>query len=289
MTRSFAVRRAFIALLLASGCSNDPADENSNNQQADLGPDIGEDVGAPPDLPDPLPPKFPGPCSISSVDTDGNVAVTNIRYDERGNPIEVGSDRDGDGLEERVTRYTYDVDSRLILDERDNPVGPPIERSVGYTYDEMGRLLRIVRTNFLTDPPDIDREDYTWDNLTATVRVDFDGDGTINGTRTETYDTDGHLVRSVWDLGSDQVLEQVDTWTFQDGLLVEFTALAMGMLSMRLTYEYDENGNLVREQSDADGDGTFDSIATYENDERGNPLRGVSGNVTWTYDYSCWE
>ena len=162
---------------------------------------------------------------------------------------------DDDGTENITTKYEYDRDDRvtkIAYDEKDE------ERSLQYTYDNLGRVSQVMMQNGGT-VYEIDE-----DEKTDTDTTDYTGD--VN----------------------------IVSYQFADGgqgansASTRVTRIVHSALNAQLDYAYDELGNIVSESCDLDGNAN-----QYRYDKLGQLIRanvrndttcGVNG-TTWVYTY----
>lgn len=141
-----------------------------------------------------------------------------------------------------VTTWTYDALGYLLSQETGDDSGFVTERT-SWHYDERGRRVR----------QDTDQ----WEEGVA-ADVDF---------RTEwLYDARGHLVEERFDQGADGTIDRRAVWTYDaDGRRVTEVLHAGGAaVTSGRTWTYDDEGNVVRETDDFDGDGRDDGVIERE-------------------------
>ena len=177
-------------------------------------------------------------------------------YDENGNLSSMVSIA-SDGSVHHRYEYTYDKNGNLICETYENILGE--SKTVDYTYDTDGRLLRIAHTGDFSAAI----EEYTYDaggNMVRHIYVD-DIDGET--VKSCTYDANGNLIQEV------EVYPDGGTW-LRD-------------------YRYDTNGNMLRMViTYPDGD---ISTTEYTYDVEGRLLlsktthpNGGIGTYEYTYD-----
>ena len=126
---------------------------------------------------------------------DGDTYIINYTYDVKGNLIkEVETAPDGDKY---IYDYAYDRKGKLIKKTHTTyyDAEETLQHSSEYIYDEIGTLIREVKTyaggnKYITD--------YTYDtkgNLIKGVYTDSDGDKDICD---YTYDVNGNLIKVVY-------------------------------------------------------------------------------------------
>jgi YD repeat-containing protein len=201
----------------------------------------------------------------SSVDQTGY--QLSYQYDSLGRLASIS-----DGTGAKIVSYTYDTDDRLTRKDMGNGT------YTTYEYDADGRILDLI--NYAPNGTINSRFDYTYDSRGRVTSMN-----TLQGTWSYTYD----------DLG------QLTGWTAPDGTYATYTYDAMGNRLLvdenglktsyatnnmnqyttvgGVTYTYDANGNLIREQSGSD-------ISTYSYDleNRLIAVTRVSDTRTFTYD-----
>lgn len=169
-------------------------------------------------------------------DADGEVdAQRNYNYDGAGHVRSIVYDANLDGTVDTRIQHFYDEEFRLIREEvYHGPSGTPDEVRT-YTYDYKGQLVEKVEELSSADHSQVFETSYEYDDAghLIEVAVDHGGDGFIDETTNYVY-TDGELTREIVDKGFDGSADAVKT------------------------YSYDEAGNLVSTEIDADADGQID-------------------------------
>ncbi|MBR1976848.1 hypothetical protein IKA15_01050 [bacterium] len=173
-----------------------------------------------------------------TIDEQGNRIIT--EYDENGNVAKESKDINNDGTIETVKTYEY------------NDQGQMTKKSVDYLGDEDGKA----------DGKPEYTEEYEYDdagNLTKTTNKDENGETT--SVQTSTYDANGNQVTRLFDRDADGVKNGADEY-------YEYSYNDQGQMTeikydgsdgkWNTTYEYDENGNKVKELIDYDLDGVPD-------------------------------
>ncbi|MBE6682709.1 MAG: hypothetical protein E7595_01005 [Ruminococcaceae bacterium] len=215
-------------------------------------------------------------------------------YDENGTLIKkVCNNLILDSVLNVVTEYTYN-NGRLIKETQvstpENPDVPQSTETIDYFYDEAGRLVKSVHTNFQGG---IETRHYTYNengDLIKEIRTHTDNDATYNAEYT--YDKNGDLIEEVYTDFSGTTV--INNYSYaRKGLLVKVVCSESedGSHTMKKLYEiekiYDANDMLFVEITKyPDGD-TSDSKYTY--DENGNLIKLVytdDNRDTRTYEYS---
>jgi len=218
-----------------------------------------------------------GCLEIIEADPDGDARwpdLTRIQYD--GDGRELSRDfRGGDAPNtELVCRTTWD--GALLTEERCG--GASIYR-YAYTYDSAGHPVSQVY-----DAGDDGSVDRRWvyvtdgDGNVIEATSDDDDDGTANAMQAFAWDADGRLIEETWDYTLDGAIDYRRTLVWADG------NFGMGTAS--------EDGLLMEQLEDSDGDGTDDRHTVWTYDELDRPTeqqRFDNGSSTpaettrWTY------
>ncbi len=227
---------------------------------------------------------------------DGNSSETSKTtearlYDINGSVIRVEKNSDGT-LED--WQYQYGPEGELLRVDGDFTSNiDEIENNVTtYQYDENGWLLAIEMngTRFPPTAEALGIPGIEYFQLAETYRVTYE------------YDADGHLARDIREGGSASLGRQLEVRQY--GLNGKVTRLERttdyysdptDQRTSFVDYEYDDQGNTIREVEDFDGDGAPDAtrIWHYEYDSVGNVLRleqdldgdGEADDVfLWEYD-----
>ena len=197
------------------------------------------------------------PRPIQKKDKDGKLitengqpvyeldASSNIKYEPA----------DDDGTDNITTKYEYDRDDRvtkITYDEKDE------ERSLQYTYDNLGRMSQVMVQNG-----------------GAVYEIDED-----EKTETDTSNYTGEVNTVSYQYASGGRGE--------NSASTRVTSVAHSGLNVQLDYAYDELGNIVSESCDLDG-----NTNQYRYDKLGQLIRasvrndttcGANG-TTWVYTY----
>lgn len=210
-------------------------------------------------------------CTLETMEQyeNGYVTKTAHSYDEYGRILESWQVND-DGSKGRTTAYAYDEFGNLIsegsihrtYDESGNMLSQCYGDEGDYlyeyhfTYDEAGFPIEEIRTTRYSSERTVTYTITYNDNHTESMVEEFE-EGVKTGYTKETYTTDGKL-------------------------LSYFNYDADGNFASGCTYEYDDRGNLVREQnySRSETQADYDVIYTY--DENGLLL---TKNVDYYYGH----
>ncbi len=221
---------------------------------------------------------------------DKSEKVEEFRYDENGNLIycphkdhqyiAVTSTYDAQGrlltqswyeFAQREEAYTYDDAGNLILEEHKK--NGQLTRHISMTYSDKGWLLEEVWDYVSENHPDI--------------FIYYE------------YDENGNLLSEI--TYYDEILRSTITCTYDDnGNMATYQSIRDGEIAQDKTFFYDEQGNLIRTESYERGiDLTTEPeplrliVVTYQYDENGNLLEkdtrdeeGRGSTIRWTYDDS---
>ena len=199
-------------------------------------------------------------------------------YDENGNlssKVYIAPD----GSVYHRYEYAYDKNGNLICETYENFLGE--SKTIDYTYDTDGRLLRIAHTG----DSSAETEEYTYDasgNMVRHVYADDNGRETV---KSYTYDAGGNLIREV------EVYPDGFTWSRDytydtDGSMIRMVLTYPDGDIATVHYTYNANGNLIFEETIH----TNGNRSTYEYayDDHGNKTRKAytSGRgYTEIYEY----
>lgn len=199
---------------------------------------------------------------------DGTVVV--YEYDVAGRLQRL---RDGTGA--LIVEYTYDAAGRLQRERFGNGC------SVAYEHDADG-LVRAVN-HYSPAGALIARYAYTYDILGRPIAVQ-----TPLGNYTYAYDAIGQLVGIQYPDGSTATAQYDAEWNRiainEGGVITTYTVnnLNQYLQAGNTTFQYDSDGNLIRQVSDA-------GVRLYEWNAAGQLTRIVLENgEVWTFAYDAW-
>lgn len=151
---------------------------------------------------------------------------------------------DEDGSERTVISYAYDESGNLIHESEDM-------QSHRYSYDKDGNVIESTSTYY------------------------YNGEETVQRTYEYEFNEKGELIRET--TNSDDGDNSVVSYKYDEkGRMIEKAVEGLGMGSF--FYEYDESGNLVRED-------TYDGTYYYKYDQNGHMTEKTSGQSKTTYQY----
>lgn len=187
-------------------------------------------------------------------------------------------DIDGDGASDIHTTYTYDPNGYVIM----------AEESMGSCAFVDAQLVVAHQRLACTGPDGTVTRRTQWgrDGLgrVRTVSMDYDADGVWDERTTYGYLADGRLQTTKVDLGVDDTVDAITTWTW-DGFHVASTSMdkdADGQPERVIEYTWDDDGYLVEQSEDNDGDGLADAVTAWEYGAAGLPaLREWDGYGAW--------
>lgn len=253
------------------------------------------------------------PTSMRLTTSNGNVDTWFYEYDENGNLTKSVFQYAADW--EDVTWYDYDQNQRpirmrcsdgfiteLAYDEKGNMIRKTvsmwdwIEDTVEYLYDANGNCVQVesVDGRGLLSLRHIYEYDPAGNRVKATVQYDFaDGIPQSWSVTTTEYDENGRFVRSRTEQSDGYI--STDEQEYDDRgnpIKRTFCSIANDVRSgtVIFSFAYDENGNMIREQREKDGE--VDYIEEWEYDASGNCVRytmnqtriGAVTEETYTYD-----
>lgn len=145
---------------------------------------------------------------------------------------------------------------------------------------------------------------YTWtweDGLATGMVYDKDSDGSPERAWSYTWSAAGELEAEAWDTDLDGVFDEGGvSYTWEEGLLVEerWDYQGEGEADLVVSYGHDDLGHVVLEEVDDGADGSLEERTTRSFDAGGNPRweeidAGADGSAeqttTWSYDEDCWN
>ncbi len=198
-----------------------------------------------------------------------------------------GGGTTADGVIDRRSLYTYDVDGELVSSKQDNDGDGAYELLVAYIRDENGEIKAklaefydgsgggvVVARRLFTYGADGVRGSSKYDGdgdgtyEAVSVVGDYDDDGAVDDSRTETVDAAGRPVRTEYDFDSDGTVNRIET-NVRDGdittRLIEID-YGKGGDAGGGVFDYRVQGTIadnvvIRFLFDADNDGTWDEPA----------------------------
>lgn len=219
------------------------------------------------------------PNDTTQVNSSGT-RVEHFFYDERGNLVDIVIDADGDLDFDEAIKREYDTEDRLIRQAEDTDADGMPDEIRTIEYDADGNRIREA----LDDDAD-GREDsfvetfYDSEGRAIRAEVDRDADGTPDQIIRYTYDTNGLTLRIEFEEAGMPTQTSVFEYDANGNeTRYEFDGDGDGTVDRLRTREYDENGYLTSEVVDAGADGDPDFIRTLVNDMYGNVLRVESDN-----------
>lgn len=206
-----------------------------------------------------------------SVDKDDSVEpeTTTLQIDENFYSVEVP-------FSDTVSSFTFDENDRLL--SCSNPGTNTDTELINYTYDSNGNCICITRFN--SDK-----------NIIAEKRFQFDANGRCS--KEETYELDGETKQLVFNFSlsyernSDGKITRItdengltESYEYdENGLCIsETTVHADGTLIAESEFIYDENGRLIKVDSDK-------ANREYEYDAQGRIFREKDGFFVVEYEY----
>lgn len=172
---------------------------------------------------------------IRFTDAQGNISTTRESRDEQGNVI-LKEFLLNDQVD-YATTYTYDDDGNLLSEQTHYSEDPALPRTE-YTYDDQGNRTA--------------QYEYDGEELTGWQEMSYDADGRC--TETRSYGYDGELVSRTehsWE-GNTEIRSRMDS----DGNVYMVTLVT-----------YDEEGNLLQQETQQDGYVISCTEYTYEHFE----------------------
>ena len=157
------------------------------------------------------------------LDSDALQSIDWRTFDEQDEIILLQSSRDADGAREQTTRYVREYDG--------------LERQVhAEEYDADDALVRTFEV------------EYRGDEEQARQTTVFAPDGRIDRLQHWSWSVE-LLIRLETDIGGDGQINEVVTWTYDDGdqaVSQEMDRDGDGAMDLHRDYEYDEDDNLLR-------------------------------------------
>lgn len=213
--------------------------------------------GAPKTVDQPLPPNPAAGVCNTRIESDG--VAGSVRY-VAGNPARALWDEDGDGSPDYEMRTTTDAQGRVTVVEKATPTGDVLERVVttwegDRVVEELGDVFDARGYQRADGTPDwkIVRRYENGQLVEETIdQRDADMLPGIDGTpdfRVQWENRDGHPLAGTRYHGDRAVAAVANVW--QKGRLVETRTDfgADGDVDLVQTYEYDDEGRLIRTHS----------------------------------------
>lgn len=204
--------------------------------------------------------------------------ILNASITGPGGPCMERVDIDGDGAPDLRTTYGYDEGGHVVL----------AEESMGQCKLSTGELVSDVQRLACTSPDGSITRRTAWarDGLgrVRSISVDYEGDGVWDERTTYSYLTDGRLKDAKQDLGADDTVDGITSWTWEGGQLATMAMDkdADGQPERVIAYAWSDAGYLVGQTEDANGDGVVDATTAWEYDAAGQPTqREWDGYGAW--------
>lgn len=213
------------------------------------------------------------------ADHDPWVWRTLMAYDTWGNQVERRDYRD-DELDS-VEKQTFDENGNRLSYEAWDHSGwlPKLDYRMQFTYDDQGRVLTEVSTDFWGK--ETDRRDYTYDDEARTTTVVYSMGVTI----VRYYDENGLLLLECQtdDSGDYQMAETVYAYD-ENGNEISWHHYVDGVLDMYVLSEYSDRGRKTYSaRYDANGQKLHDWTYTYNEKTNSETLRYYDGDYRVTY------
>lgn len=231
-------------------------------------------------------------------------------YDAQGRLATRTTDYGGDGSIDRRTDYTYGGNGKLEREDIDYTGDGVADGVKTYTYDGAGRLREEDYVT-VSDGRSNLKTEYIYDedtDLLTTEQVYHFGATAPDEIRTFSYNGQQQLVSVYEELGIGMQREEnpkPSQWVYfrteydydDDGNRIRENVDfgADSILDQVKNFAYDAGGELVREALDKGADGTEDEIVTITYDEHGRELertKDTNGDGAVEervkHDYSCW-
>ena len=220
--------------------------------------------------------------------------IEGFYVDDQGNIIKYASDKNANGIAERIDEYEYNNDNELVkqilkIDSDDNG---KLDEITTWYYNNQGNLTKFTsakNANGIAEK--IQEYKFNKDGglVKKTLKIDSDEDGKYESIVVNEYDLDGKLVKSTTDgEGGLCVFNYIN-----DDILKSFTCDhdkdgEVDFISEKL---FDSDGNVVQEMDDNNGDGNPERVVEHEYDSEGNLLHSKTycdynsdGEIDKVYD-----
>jgi len=206
---------------------------------------------------------------------DGPLDVSVVLRDAEGRTLaEIQLPTDLSEARRRV--YKLDAAGNVIEVTTDRGMDGTLDSIETSSYDEQGRP---AVTSIDDDGDGVVDEIETWDYSTplqTTYVLDDDMDGDPDAIETTTYAESGEPILEERDTHPIGAPEWTTTYSWSEsGLVLEFTELQIGVWSLNVTYEYDEQERVVR---------TVETLDDQLDDEPDDQALGYTTEVTYEYD-----
>jgi len=244
---------------------------------------------------------------------DGNLeSISNYTYSEyaNGHTVRREHDSDGNGVTDRISVTSYDLNNNIILTASYRASDQKLEQSARYSYDINGyetsmsidnngdgyfeiEYHKVYRSDgSVSAAQSINRDQngqlvsYSSRTLDKygndiTHEIDHNGDGRANSILSSALNSSGSVIGQVFksdDEGDGQVDFIYHTSFDNQGNATKYEEDLDGnkIIDRRYIYSYDQNNNRTYLAYDGDADGHFEHIDQYTFDNHGNQTSYVS-------------
>lgn len=292
----------FAVACALAGCGGDDGGGTGGSENADSTGST--DVFAAPAV------KLPGPCTTDYADAKGKITHHYViyKYDAKGRLTETWTQPVAETLQTATWKHTwqYDASGRATVESYRTTRSEP-DFDWAYTYDAAGR--RIAQKGF--ESPwnrAACKFEYLDPKKRLTARIcDWEVDHYDDDQVFQYTQKSRHYI--VYTYGEKQLTEEysnegatapdtVITRIYDDQgrvIRVESDWSKRGYSEHTVTHKYDAKGNLTVTEIDDGGDEKINSRTVRKYDSVGNELTVAfdlsadgQANYTWVHDYSCW-
>ncbi|MBI4818109.1 MAG: hypothetical protein HY791_17740 [Deltaproteobacteria bacterium] len=235
-------------------------------------------------------------CELAVVNARSGSVVerhTTI-FDQKWRLIRSESDRNADGVVDRIEEYEYDPADHLIRETLDVDADGAVEDWWQHFFE--GDSRRYSDADLDDDPePDL-RRTYAYAGTTDSFEDDWDLDGSVDARVVERHDSNGNLlsweedvdadgaadsrvvqrhdeldriVRQDADWNADEIIDRVETWDYAEAGDLSTTTWRVdvdgdGGIDVVTVHYVRSDGSIARSELDRDADGVVDLLTEYE-------------------------
>ncbi|WP_230660904.1 hypothetical protein [Psychrobacter sp. I-STPA10] len=167
-----------------------------------------------------------------------------------------------------------------------------------WNYDNHGNKIQFTEDN--NDDGEIDTR-KTWQYNTTGQPIlettDYDGDGKIDHKQRWHYDNHGNITYHEEEANGDGEVTLVESWQYADNaganaqpIFYEKDSNGNGIKGLRIRYQYNSDGNKIRQETEFDDSGEVDMYEVWQYNEQGKLLQQTNRskddlNYRFTYQY----
>jgi hypothetical protein len=207
-----------------------------------------------------------------SLDTRRSL-TTSLDHDDNNNVISRRIDTDNDGVPDSITTFSYDAVGNLT-----STSNSMTNTSETLSYDDNNNLVSLITKN--ARQPDTEQKFTFNDDKLLTALELVGADANIESKITYQYDAKGKLTNYEVDKDNDGNADTLARFIYEDDELSSYVEDSdnSGDPDMTISYQYDSQGNRVKQDVQASVDGVPNSTGTFEYDANGNVTRYQQDN-----------